>query len=65
MTGEVSGGRSLCLDWEESIAAPPERVFAAFTNPRRMGEWMPGFTGIDQRPLPPPNPHTLIVGHKL
>ena len=32
-----------------------------------MSRWMTevGFTGIDVRPLPPPNPHTLIVGHKL
>jgi len=31
-----------------------------------MSRWMTdtGFTGIDMRPLPPPNPHTLIIGHK-
>jgi cyclopropane fatty-acyl-phospholipid synthase-like methyltransferase len=31
-----------------------------------MAAWMEesGFRGVDQRPLPPPNPHTLIVGTK-
>lgn len=31
-----------------------------------MSRWMAetGFTGVEQRPLPPPNPHTLIVGFK-
>ena len=31
-----------------------------------MSRWMAdtGFVGIDMRPLPPPNPHTLIVGTK-
>jgi hypothetical protein len=31
-----------------------------------MARWMSeaGFTGIDVRPLPPPNPHTLLVGQK-
>jgi hypothetical protein len=32
-----------------------------------MSRWMSdaGFTAIDVRPLPPPNPHTLIVGYKV
>jgi len=31
-----------------------------------MARWMQeaGFTRLDVRPLPPPNPHTLIVGFK-
>ncbi|HET9266620.1 MAG TPA: methyltransferase [Vicinamibacterales bacterium] len=31
-----------------------------------MSRWMTdaGFVGIEQRPLPPPNPHTLVIGHK-
>ena len=31
-----------------------------------MSRWMTdtGFTSISMRPLPPPNPHTLIIGHK-
>ena len=31
-----------------------------------MERWMAeaGFVRIDLRPLPPPNPHTLVVGHK-
>lgn len=31
-----------------------------------MAAWMgeSGFSGVEQRPLPPPNPHTLIVGTK-
>jgi len=31
-----------------------------------MSRWMAdaGFTAIEQRPLPPPNPHTLIIGIK-
>lgn len=31
-----------------------------------MAAWMgaAGFRDVDTRPLPPPNPHTLVVGHK-
>jgi hypothetical protein len=31
-----------------------------------MARWMAdaGFTGVEVRDLPPPNPHSLVVGHK-
>jgi hypothetical protein len=31
-----------------------------------MARWMrdAGFTGVEVKPLPPPNPHSLVVGRK-
>lgn len=36
------------LECRVTVAAPPERVFAALTDPDRIARWMPGFVRFDR-----------------
>jgi carbon monoxide dehydrogenase subunit G len=47
MKPEATQEPKCAMAFEETIAAPPERVFAALTNVEAMREWMPGFAGVE------------------
>jgi uncharacterized protein YndB with AHSA1/START domain len=46
-----------------NIAAPPEHVFALWTNLERMGEWVGGVTGVSDVSGPVDRPGTTYVVH--
>ncbi len=45
------------------VAAPPERVYALWTNLDRMGEWVGGVTGVSDVSGPVSRPGTTYVVH--
>ena len=45
------------------VAAPPEQVFALWTNLPRMGEWVGGVTGVTDVSGPVDQPGTTYVVH--
>ena len=45
------------------VAAPPERVFALWTDLERMGEWVGGVTGVSDFSGPIDDPGTTYVVH--